>query len=232
MVNRLRRLIPVSATVALASLMLMASSAFAAFPLRSPQVVFNYGPLQGYLNVVDTGINVATDQLDAQVFSVSITGNTDFTLMLETGGGVASSIGVYNGPDAVPALDQVFPAAAVPGWYATLHFGSGNLVVGLFDQFSVFQGSTTYLGVNANNWGLYIQTPSGAVRYSQDSRNPGPQALTYASNDTPGDYWECFEAAPYVASSSTFNNVVLNLQSVRPTPVHGSTWGKIKATYR
>jgi hypothetical protein len=232
MVRRLRKVAPITAAVALTGLMLVVSNAFAAFPLRGVQVVFFSGPLQAYLNLVDTGINVNTDQLDAQTFATSITGNTDFTLMLENGGGIASSIGVYNGTDPVPALFQIFPAAAVPGWYAALHFAGGNLTVGTFDQFAVFQGSITYLGVNNNDFGFYIQTAGGAKWFSQDYRNGGPQALTYASNATPGDYWECFDAAPYAAASSTFNSVVLNLQSVRPTAAHGSTWGRIKATYR
>jgi hypothetical protein len=232
MVQRLRRLIPASATVALAVIALASTSAFAAFPLRAPQIVFASLPLQGYLNVVDVGINCLTDQLDAQTFSTSITGNTDFTLMLENGSGIGSNIGVYNGADAVPALDLIFPAAAVPGWFAALHFGGGNLTVNTFDQSSVFQGSVTYLGVNQNDFAFYIQLPAGAIRYGQDFRNPGAQALTYASNATPGDYWECFEATNPSGASSTFNSVVLNLQSVRPTPAHSSTWGKIKATYR
>ena len=68
--------------IAVLALVATVSAASAAFPLRSPQVVFNYGPLQAYLNVVDAGINVATAQLNAQVWASSISGNADFTLML------------------------------------------------------------------------------------------------------------------------------------------------------
>ncbi len=214
-----------------------ASTASAAIPLRSPQVVFNYGPLQSYLNIVDLAINVATDQLDAQVWTTGVTGNTDFTLTLKTGAGVASSIGVYNGndPNLIPALFQVFPAAAGAGWYAAMHFGSGSLTVSLFDQNNVFQGQVIYAGVNQNDFGFYVQGPGG-LWFSQDSRNPPPtghpQVLTYQSNDLPGDYWECFEVNPYSPTLSTFNGVVLNLQSVRPTPARGTSWGQIKANYR
>ena len=236
MMKWVHRLIPFSSAATVASLLFVVSSANA-LPLRVPQVPYNFAPLQGYLNVVDAGINVATDQLDAQVWSVSITGNTDFTLVLKNGPGVASAIGVYNGndPNPVPVLFQVFPAGAVPGWFAALHFGGGNLIVSLFDQNTVFQGQAFYGGVNQNNFGFYIQGPGG-LWFSQDSRNPPanghPQVLTYGSNLLPGDYWECFEAPPYAPAAATFNGVVLNLQSVRPTPAGPSTWGRLKGQYR
>src|SRR5512143_2230737 len=234
--HRLRIFTLAVAALALVGAVLPATTA-SALTYRSPQVVFNYGPLQGYLNVVDSGINVATQQVDAQVWAVGVTGNTDFTLTLKTGAGVASSIGVYNGndPNPVPALFQVFPGAAQQGWYAALHFGGGSLWVSLFDQNNVFQGQVVYGGVNQNNFGFYIQGPGG-LWFSQDGRNPPPtghpQVLTYASNDLPGEYWECFEALPYDAATSTFDSVVLNLQSVKPTPARATTWGQIKAQYK
>jgi hypothetical protein len=216
--------------LAIAGVLFFTTTASAALPLRSPQVGFNFGPLQGYLNVVDSGINVATDQLDAQVWSVSITGNTDFTLMLESPIGAGNSVGVYNGPAAIPTLFQVFPGAAGPGWFATLHFAGGNLVVTLFDQNSVIQGQNFYAGVNQNAFGFYTQGPCG-LWFSQDFRNPNPQILSYASNNLPGDYWVCFEACPYNPAASTFNGVVINIQSVRPTPATHTSWGQIKSIY-
>ena len=230
----LTRFTPLAAVLAIGALMLVASSA-SALVLRSPQVVFDFPPLQGYLNVVDPGINVATDQVDAQVWSVSITGNTDFTLMLKTGLGTAASFGVYNGGAPVgppPPLFQVFPGGAVPGWYAALHFGGGGLTVSLFNQFAVFMGNTFYPGVNQNNFGFYIQGPGG-LWFSQDGRNgPGmPQMLTYNSPALPGDFWLCWEEMPY-NPLSTFDGVVVNVQSVRPTPAVGTSWGDVKARYR
>jgi len=216
-------------SLVIASAMFIASSA-SALPLRSPQVPFNGGPLQAYLNVVDSGINVGANQLDAQVWSVSITGNTDFTLMLKTPIAQGNSVGVYNGPAAVPALFQVFPPGSVPGWFATLHFSGGNLVVSMFDQNSLFVGQNFYAGVNPNSFGFYTLGPCG-LWFSQDFRNPNPQVLAYASNDLIGDYWICFEECQY-NPASTFDGVVINVQSVRPTPAANSTWGKVKGLYR
>ncbi len=231
--QRLRIITLTVAVLALVGALLPATTA-SAFTYRASQVVFNYVPLQNYLNIVDTGINVATQQVDAQVWSVGVTGNTDFTLTLRNGPGNFSVIGVYNGDNPL-VLFPVFPAAAQPGWYAALHFGGGSLWVSLFDQFNVFQGQTVYGGVTQNKFGFYIQGPAGLF-FSQDWRNApptgAPQVLTYASNDLPGEYWECFEALPYNPATSTFDGVVLNLQSVKPTPARATTWGRIKAQYK
>jgi hypothetical protein len=202
-----------------------------ALNLRSPQVVFNTPPLQGYLNIVDPGINVATQQVDAQSWSTSITGNADFTLMLKTGLGQGDAFGVYNAAVG-PPLFQVFPAGAVAGWFAQMHFALGNLVVTLFDQNGIIQGQTFYPGVSASNFGFYIQGPCGTW-FSQDSRNgPGqPQMLTYSSLGNPGDFWLAWEECAF-NPASTFDGVVINVQSIHPTPVKTMTWGSVKHTYR
>jgi hypothetical protein len=235
MMKPLTRFTLLPAVLAVASLALVAAPA-SALNLRVPQVGFFSGPLQNYMNIVDPGINVQTQQLDAQVWSVSITGNTDFTLMLKNQLGTTASMGVYNGGapmGPVPPLFQVFPGGAVAGWYATLHFGGGNLIVSLFNQNSVFMGQTFYPGADKDNFGFYIQGPGGTW-FSQDARNlagPRPQMLAYSSLATPGDFWLCFEAAAY-GGTSTFDKVVVNVQSVRPTPAANTTWGSLKAMYR
>jgi hypothetical protein len=216
-----------------AALVLTASSAFA-FSLRSPQVTVNGGSLQGYLNANDGGINAGTDQLDAQQWTASISGNATFTLMIELAGNAASNnIGVYNtnaGP--TPTLFQVFPGAASAGWFATVHFGGGNLTVTLFDNTSAIMGQTFYSGVNANGFGFYLQGPGGTF-YTQDARNPGglPQMVTYAgTGQNYGDWWMAFEDLS--ASDNDFDDAVLLLQSVVPTPTGPKTWGAVKALYR
>src|SRR5262245_48256016 len=125
-------------SVTLALLVATASMA-SAFNLRAPQVPVLGGTLQGYLNGVGESINVNTDQLDAQVWTASISGNASFTLMIELSGNAAgNNIGIYNtGGPPVPPLYQVFPGAAAAGWFASAHFQGGNLVVTLFDNNSI-----------------------------------------------------------------------------------------------
>ncbi len=213
------------------------SASIASAALRVPQVPVLGGSLQGYLNSVGESINVGTDQNAVQTWSTTVSNNSTFTLQIELAGNAASnSVGIYNGGAAVPALYQVFPGAASAGWFATCSFRAAptRVVVNLFDANAVFQGSTTYLGADATNFGYYLAGPGGTF-YSQDARNPGSnaQVLTYAGTGINyGDWWECFEASPYNAGTSTFTGSVLVLQSVTPTPTHGTSWGQLKANYR
>jgi hypothetical protein len=227
-----------SVGIAATAVVLIAASASlaAAFNPRVPQVAFNTAGLQGYLNGVGEAINVATDQVDAQVWTTSVSGNSTMTLMIELAGNAASnSIGVYNtnaGP--VPPLFQLFPGAASSGWFATAHFSGGNMTVTLFDNNSIIQGQNFYAGVNANGFGFYISGPGGTF-YSEDSRNAGgaAQILTYLGTGVNfGDWWECFEDTPFAGGDQDFDDAVLLLQSVVPTPVDGTTWGRLKTLYR
>jgi hypothetical protein len=223
------RLLP---SLAAAVLALVATNAHA-FPLRSPQVVFNSGPLQAYLNIVDPGINVLTDQLDAQVWATGATGNVDITLTLKSPAGGGNESGIYNAANAVPNLCPVFPVASIAGWYSTLHFAGGSVGVSTFDQNSVFLGTVNFPGVNPNAFAWYTKGLCGTW-YSQDFRNPNPQMLAYESPAVPDDYWLCWNACGNdpAANIATFADVVLNVQSVHPTPTTPTTWGQLKGRYR
>ncbi|MGH7742176.1 MAG: hypothetical protein ACRENS_09150 [Candidatus Eiseniibacteriota bacterium] len=207
------------------------------FPVRAPQIVFQDAALQGYLDGLGESIAVGADQVDASIWASAISGNTLFTLMIEvTADANLNSMGVYNSEDAspTPALFQLFPAAAAAGWYAVASFQSGGrLVVSLFDAASSYQGQTVYNGVNSLKFGFYIQGPAGTF-YTQDGRNGGDaHALVYAgSGNNVGDWWMCFEDAPYATASSDFDDAVLLLQSVAPTPTHSTSWGALKTLYR
>ncbi len=227
------RLFPALA-LALLAVSFAVSPAAASFPLRSPQVAFQSASLQSYLNGQGESINVTTDQLDLEVWTSSVSGNATFTLMIELAANAPfNNLGVYN--QGTPLmLFQVFPGAAAAGWFAVASFqSSGNLVVSLFDNNSVFQGSTTYSGVNGQKFGFYLQGPGGLF-HSEDGLNPGgnAQALTYAGTGRNfGDWWLCWEDLPYAAASADFNDAVLLLQSIAPVPAKATTWGALKARY-
>ncbi len=219
-----------------AALMVASVSVAQAFNLRSPQVVFSSSSLQSYLNSKSQTINVTTDQLDAQVWSDNVSGNAEFTLMIELAGNAASNAyGIYNTTLASPPLLQVFPGAATAGWFATVHFSGTTVVVTLFDNNSIIQGQTTYGGVDPTHFGFYLQGPGGTF-YSQDARNAGgnAQMLTFAGTGLEfGDWWECFEDLPFGNTGLTdFEDAVMLLQSVTPVPVRGTTFSRLKALYR
>lgn len=235
-----------NATLALAALALVASTSIASAALRSPQVAVQTGSLQSYLNGVGESINVLTDQNAAQTWFSTVSGNATFTMMIELAGNSASNIiGVYNGSAASPTLYPVFPGAAQAGWFALASFRTGGLLtVNLYDSspIPVLQGTTSYTGVDKTNFGFYLDGPGGTF-YTQDYRNPGGavQALTYAgTNQNAGCWWLCWEDVstdPGVivktgSSDSDYDDAVLFLESVNPTPSTTESWGSLKRRYR
>jgi hypothetical protein len=238
-VSRLLRISGVTVTLA-GALACVLSVAASAYPLRAPQVPLQTGwdgiSLQTYFGSVGEGLNTLADQLDLQTWHQPASGSGSVSLRMEIAGYAGSnSIGVYNAGDVSPVLHQIFPGAATAGWYATCNFtAGGHLLVSLYDNGSVFQGSTNYSGVDADNFGFYLQGPAGTF-YSQDYRNAGgkPQVLTFAGT---GPYlerwWECFEDLPYASSDVDFQDTILLLESFVPTPVRSTTWGAIKSLYR
>jgi len=217
------------------SFLVASVSIASAFPPRVPQVVFADAGLQGYLNGVGESINVLTDQVDAQVWDASVSGNATFTLMIEltTPNAANNAIGVYNTTMPVSPLFNLFPGTATAGWFATAHFAGGTLRVTLYDNNAVIQGQIMYPGVNANAFGFYLVGPSGTF-YSEDYRNSGnPHALTYlGTGPNGGNWWECFEDSRDATVDADFDDVVLMLESVVPVPTNMSTWGMVKRLYR
>lgn len=206
--------------------------------LRSPQVPVLGGSLQGYLNGVGESIDVLTEQNAVQTWSTSVSDNATFTLMIELAGNAPSNaIGIYNAGDAVPVLYQVFPGAATAGWFATASFRAlpDRVVINLFNEDAEFQGGNTYLGANKDNFGYYLQGPGGLF-YSQDARNPGSsaQALAYAGTGANfGQWWLCWEDLQVGGGSDQdYEDAVLFLESVAPTPVSTTSWGQLKARFR
>lgn len=221
---------------ALVALVAFAGTASAA--LRVPQVPVLGGGLQGYLNGVGESINVLTDQNAAQRWAATVSNNSTFTVQVELSGNAASnSIGIYNASAAVPALYQVFPGAATTGWFAVVSFRSAptRAIVTLLDPNAILQGSTTYLGADRNDFGYYLQN-SGGTFYSQDSRNAGSaaQALTFAGTGiNSGQWWLAWEdTAIGGGSDQDYDDAVLFLESVNPTPVNKTTWGSLKARFQ
>jgi len=216
----------------LAVLALAATTASAA--LRSPQITVLGGGLQGYLNTADGGINASTDQNSAQSWAATVSNNSTFTIQVELSGNAASNaLGLYNAGAASPSLYQVFPGAATTGWFAVASFRNSptRVVVNLFDDTAALQGTTTYLGADRNNFGFYINGTAGTY-YTQDSRNSGnAQALTYAGTGlNAGQWFLCFEEQ--IGGDQDYDDAILFLESVNPTPVSKSSWGSLKARFR
>jgi hypothetical protein len=224
-------------TIFVSMLMLAAFAASASAALRGPQIVVNGGTLQGYLNSVGEAINVNTDQQDIQRWTSTVSNNSTFSIQVEFSPNAASnSVGLYNAALAAPPLYQVFPGAATAGWFAIASFRTApiRVVVNLFDNTAALIGTNTYLGADKNDFGFYLQQQAGAVLYTQDSRNGGnAQALTYSGTGiNSGSWWLCWEdQTPAQGADNDFDDFVLFLESVNPTPVSKTTWGQLKKQF-
>src|SRR5262245_33223926 len=226
------------ATMIIGSIALVAFAGSASAALRVPQVVVNGGTLQGYLNGVGEAINVSTDQQNIQRWQATVSNNSTFTIQVEFAGNAGTNTyGLYNASAVAPPLYQVFPGAATNGWFAVASFRTApvRVVVNLFDASAAIQGTNTYLGADRNDFGFYLQQNPGITLYTQDARNPGstPQALTFAGTGiNSGSWWLCFEDQTQAQGSDyDFDDAVLFLESVNPTPVSKTSWGDLKARF-
>lgn len=223
------------ALVFVASLATVAS-AVPPYPVRTPQVAVSGAALQTYLNKLGESINVLTDQLAAQTYIPSVSGNSAMTLMIELGKDPrGTTLGVYDPMRPVPHLYEVFPGNAAARWSAMVSFlTSGDIVVNLFNDSGVLQGNTVYPDVNLGTVGFYLAGLGGKF-FSEDARNGGAaQALMFAGTGrNGGDFWVCWEDLPNGGDADMdFDDAVLLIQSLQPVPATAETWGRIKDQYR
>ncbi|MEQ1834809.1 MAG: hypothetical protein ABL977_17320, partial [Candidatus Eisenbacteria bacterium] len=112
-----------------------------------------------------------------------------------------------------------------------------RVVINTFDASAAVIGSNFYLGADRSDFGFYLKNNvSGATLYTQDSRNPASsaQSLTYAGTGiNSGQWWLCWEdTALNGGSDQDYDDAVLFLESVNPTPVNKTTWGSLKARFQ
>jgi hypothetical protein len=227
------------ATMIMGLIALVAVTGTASAALRAVQIPVLGGSLQGFLNVQDGGINVLTDQEDAQRWLTTVSNNSTFTIQIELSAAAGTnSIGMYNAGDPAPPLYQVFPGGAGAGWFAIASFRTApvRVTVNLFDAAVTPQGTSTYLGADKNNFGFYLQQNGSLVLYSQDARNAGgtAQVLSYKGTGiNSGSWWECFEDKTIAQGSDRdFDDCVLFCESINPTAVVGTSWGELKKRFR
>lgn len=210
--------------------------AAAAFPLRSPQVVFSSAALQIYLDHVDGGINALTDQVDNASWISQF-----FTMGCDNGFAISSpdttgtcTVGAYSTLESSPALFALLPAEAKRGWSVLCHISStGTIVAILVDELGTVVGETFSPGFDRAHTGLYVQGPGGTW-FTEDARNGGqPQALSFAGTGAnQGTVFLCFETRAYDPGGSTFTGEIVQVRALCGVPARQSTWGQLKALYR
>lgn len=218
----------------LAALLLAATQANAA--LRVPQVAVSGTSLQTYLNSVGESINVGTDQDATQSWSHTVSGTTTYTIQFQGSANSANhNIVMYNATPAVPPLFFLMSGANGVQSFCTATFKPGNLLtVNRFDALGNFLSTTTFGGVDPTNFSFALQAPGG-TSWSQDARNGGSaRALVFqGTGANAGTWWLCFdELVVGGPADGDFDDEVIMLESVNPTPVSKASWGSLKARFR
>jgi hypothetical protein len=226
-----------AATTLIVSLVaLVASATLASAALRSPQVSVIGGGLQAYLNSVGESINVNTDQDATQTWSHTVSGTTTYTVQFQSSPNAAiQQFGLYNGSAIIPPLFFLLSGSVGPLGFSTATFKPGNiLVVNRFDALGNFLSTTTFGGVDPNNFGFYLSVPAGTV-FTQDARNPGglARAITFqGTGANAGTWWLCWdEPLAGAPGDQDFDDLVLLMESVNPTPVSKTSWGELKSRF-
>jgi len=224
---------------------LVLASAIAALPAsaaapRSPQVGVLGGTLQTYLSnaPISESINVGTDQLDIQTWKSTISGNSATTLQIALGSGIyTDEIGLYEAHNAA-ARYPVFRGIDGPGAFAvvTLRSSAPKLVINVFNSLGQLQRNDDYADFETTNFGYYIKSGE-IIGRTEDEKNAGglAAALTFAgTGDNLGCWWLCFDKDRSASGDegADFDDAVLFLESVNPTPVTKATWGQVKSRFR
>ena len=216
---------------------LAATANLASAALRAPQVPVIGGGLQAYLISVGETINVNTDQDATQTWSHTVSGTTTYTVQFQSSPNAAiQQFGMYNASAVIPPLFFLLNGSVGPLGFSTATFKPGNqLIVNRFDALANFLSTTTFGGVDPTNFGFYLSTQLGTV-FTQDSRNPGGQARAITFQGTganAGTWWLAWdEPAVGAPGDQDFDDLVVLMESVNPTPVNNSSWGELKKRFR
>jgi hypothetical protein len=223
-------------TLILSLVALVASANLAGATLRAVQVPVIGGGLQAYLISVGESINVNTDQDATQSWSHTVSGTTTYTIQFQSSPNAAiQQFGLYNASAVIPPLFFLMSGSVGPLGFSTATFKPGNIVVvNRFDALSNFLSTTTFGGVDPNNFGFYLSTQNGTV-FTQDARNPGglARAITFqGTGANAGTWWLCWdEPLAGAPGDQDFDDLVVLMESVNPTPVSKTTWGQLKSRF-
>lgn len=208
--------------------------------LRVPQVVFNSPSLQNRLNAFGESINVNTQQQDALVWGSTVSTNSTMTIQFELAGNPhANEFGIA-ALDAtgkiVLANDLVFPSTGLqPGWFAVASFRPGNILkVNLFDPAANLLGGASYANVDRSLFAYYLKNPGGTF-FSHEGFNADGKvhALAYAgTGQNAGCWWLTWEDSVNPNATADYDDGLVFLESLNPTPVSHTTWGSVKARFR
>ncbi len=208
--------------------------------LRVPQIVFPATALASSLGAQGESIDVLTQQQEGLVWGSTVSTNSTMTIQFELPGnphGNEMGIARLDAAGKVPlGLVPVFPASAGPGWFAVASFRTGGgLVVNLFDASANLISRTSSSGVNRQLFAYYIKNAGGTF-YSHEGMNPDfkVHSLAFAgTGENAGSWWLAWEDATFPTyDDAEYDDALLFLESLNPTPVSQASWGRVKTLFR
>ncbi len=229
----------IAALASVAALAALGAPAQAA--LSVPQIAFNSAALQARLNGFGESINVLTQQQDGLVWGSTVSTNSTMTIQFELAGNPdGNEIGIA-ALDAtgtiVTAHDPLFPSANLAtGSFAVASFRPGDVLkVNVFDATAALLTTLSYTGVNRSLFAYYIRNGGGTFHSHSGFNTDGKvHALAFAgTGENTGCWWLAWEDAAIVNySTANFDDALVFMESLNPTPVSHTTWGSVKARFR
>jgi hypothetical protein len=203
-----------------------------------PQTNFSCTSLQNNLNAWGESIDVLTQQQEGLVWGSSVSTNTTMTIQFQLAGNPNhDEFGIVGLSSTGPSgFFPVFPSANFgTGWFAVASFRPGNVLkVNIFDPSATLVGSATYSGVDRTRFAYYLKNSNGTfyshVGYNLDGKI---HSLVYAGTGAnTGCWWMAWEDSLNPDASADYNDGLMFLESLNPTPVSRTTWGTVKSRFR
>lgn len=207
--------------------------------LSVPQTTFAYTTLQSQLNALGESIDVLTQQQDALVWTTNASSNSTMNIMFQLAGNPNQDefgISGLSPSGGLSGLCAVFPYNAFStGYFAVASFRSdGLLTVNLFDASATVIGTTKYTGVDRLRFVYYIKNAEGTFFSHMGFNSDGKvHSLVYSgTNLNKGSWWIAWEDSLNPTAVADFNDGLLFLEALNPTPVSHATWASVKARFR
>ena len=209
--------------------------------LSVPQIAFNSAALQARLNGFGESINVLTQQQDGFVWGSTISTNSTMTIQFELAGnpdGNEIGIAALDGSGTiVTGLDPLFPSANLAtGSFAVASFRPGNVLkVNVFDASAALLTTLSYTGVDRTLFAYYIKNAGGTFNSHMGFNADGKEhALAFAgTGENTGCWWLAWEDVTIASyAGADFDDALVFMESLNPTPVSRTTWGSVKARFR
>jgi hypothetical protein len=204
-----------------------------------PQSTFAFAALQNCLTGLGESIDVLTQQEEGLVWGTDVSTNASMSILFQVAGNPnQDEFGIvgFNATGSLSGLCPVFPPDKFNvGYFAVASFRSGGVLrVNLFDATATVINTFTYSGMDRSRFVYYLKNDHGTyfshMGYNADGK---VHSLVFAgTNANRGNWWMAWEDSANPTDQADYNDGLLFLSSLNPTPVSHASWGAVKARFR